>query len=440
MNSALPTMVLSTGFSMANLQSQAQSALTQLERLLSATQMWTKNTGGLQLPLMVAIPASLVVLLLLLGATLLLIRARRETRKVREELATIVAGRKATESASDATTEFLASMNHWIRTPVNAMVGFIDLALKTGLHPELLEHQDTVRASAARLLHIADDVLEFSRVEAGRLHLDNVPFSISECILSAMKIAEPEAAARNLVTTCKIDPQLPEMVSGDPERLRHVIFNLLDYAARFITSGSLIVSAALESSSGNDVLVRVAVTGTGAGAPPAERPLFSKPLPDADPGVTLKPAETGVGLLISGRLIDLMRGTMKPQSQFAGSTLEFTVRLQKQETAAERPALVQAPQSAALRELSILVAEDNAAERRQLTRILESAGHRVWVAANGKEAVQNIQTEGFDLILMDVDSPTTRTTQRISRHSLTKRVRSAGTREQSEGTPRHRCV
>ncbi len=409
MNSALPIMVLSLGLRMADLQSQAQSALTLLERLLSVMQTWAGTQRGLELPIAAAIGAAAAVVLLLIGAILLLMRARREIQKVRQELAAIIACRKATESAGEATTEFLASMNHWIRTPVNAMVSFIDLALQTGLDPELAQHEDTVRASANRLLHIADDVLELSRIEAGRLQLDNIPFSISECILSAMKLVEGEAAAKSLLTSSKIDPRLPDTVSGDPERLRHVIFNLLDYAVRVTACGSVLVSAALESSSGDEVLVRVTVTGTGLGIPVAGRPLISEPHQHAGPGAALKPSERGVGLLISGRLIDLMRGTMKPQSQSDGSTLEFTVQFQKQTTAtrAEAPALVSAPKrdSVAQRELSILIAEGNAADRRLIAKVLESAGHRVWVATNGKQAVQNVQTEGFDLILLDLEMP-----------------------------------
>jgi len=407
MNSVLPIVVLFLGLRMADLQSQANVALTLLERLLSGIQTWAGNQRGLEVPLVFAIGAGAAVLLLLGGAILFLIRARSETRKVQAELAATVACRTATESAGEATTEFLASMSHWIRTPVNAMVSFIDLALQVGLDPDLSEHEVTVRASAQRLLHIADDVLEFSRIEAGRLQLDNVPFSISECIASAMKLVEGEAAAKKLLTTSNIDPQLPDTVSGDPERLRHVIFNLLDYAVRFTTSGSVILSAALESSFGDDVVVRVAVTGTGLGIPAAERSLISGPAQHARPGAALKASEIGVGLLISGRLIDLMRGTMKPQSQSGGSTLEFTAQFQKQMTAtvAERPALLPATASVAVKQLSILVAENNSADRRLITRALESAGHRVWVAANGKQAVQNVQTEGFDLILLDLQMP-----------------------------------
>ncbi|MGI9073724.1 MAG: response regulator [Bryobacteraceae bacterium] len=415
MNSALPTMVLFIGLPIADLQSYGQGALKLLEHLISAAQTWAK--GGFQGWALVA--TEIVVgaaLLTLVCVLLLLIQARRKTRKFRKELATLVTLTRAAESANEAKVKFLAGMSHRIRTPMNAIGGFTYLALKTDLDPELREHLDAVRTSADWLMHIANDVLEFSRIEAGKLQLDNGPFSISECMLSAMKIVEREASAKKLVTGCKIDPQMPEVVCGDPTRLRHVIFNFLEYAVRFTTSGSIILSAALESNSADDVLIRVAVTETGVGISPTKPPLIFEAVEHTDAGTALKTDGTDLGLMIASRLVDLMGGTMEAQSQLgAGCTFEFTVRFQKHKAAAELDAPVHAreihspdmhaPESVGLRKLSILVAEDNAVNLRLTTKVLESAGHRVWSAANGKEAAHNVQTEGFDLILMDMEMP-----------------------------------
>lgn len=365
MNRALLTTVLSLGLPLADLQSYGQSALTLLERLVSTTQTWVKAPHPFHGPVLVATGiAGTAVLSMLVCIILLRIRARRATQTFQEELAKLAALTQAAQSANEAKAEFLASMSHRIRTAMNAIVGFTDLALKTDLDPELRGYLDTVRTSANWLIHIANDVLEFSRIEAGRLELDNVPFSISECIVSAMKIVEREAAAKKLVTGCKIDPLLPEVACGDPARLRHVILNLLDYAVRFTTSGSVILSAAVESNSADHVLIRVAVTDTGAGVPPARQPLIFEPFRHADTCGALQSGDTGLGLAISRRLVDLMGGSMKFQSQLgAGSTFEFTARFQKQKTAAQLDAPVRAPQSLGLKELSILVAEDKALDR-----------------------------------------------------------------------------
>jgi signal transduction histidine kinase/DNA-binding response OmpR family regulator len=415
-------MVLFIGLPIADLQSYGQGALTLLERLGSATQGWARDQGLFQGPAVVVTGiAAAAVLLMLVCVTLLGIRARRKTQKFRKELAKLVTLTRAAESANEAKVKFLASMSHRIRTPMNAIGGFTYLALKTDLDPKLREHLDAVRTSADWLMHIANDVLEFSRIEAGKLQLDNVPFSISECILSAMKIVEREASAKKLVTGCKIDPQLPGLVCGDQTRLRHAIFNLLEYAVRFTTSGRIILSAALESNSADDVLVRVALTETELGISSAKPPLILEPLRHADAGTALPSDGTDLGLMIASRLIDLMGGTMESQNQLgAGCTFEFTVRFQKPKTAAELDASVHAqeihaheihasdlhaPESVGVKELSILVAEDDAVNLRLITKVLESAGHRVWTAANGKEAAHNAQTEGFDLILMDMEMP-----------------------------------
>jgi signal transduction histidine kinase/DNA-binding response OmpR family regulator len=402
MISALSKVVLSMGLPIADLQSYGQSALTLLERLVSATQASERALGAFQQPAVVATGATgLVLLLILVCVIFLCIRGRRETRKFREELAKLVTLTQAAESANQAKAEFLASMSHRIRTPMNAIVGFTDLALKTDLDPELREYLDTVRTSADWLMHIANDVLEFSRIEAGRVRVEDVPFSMSDCMLSALKVVQQEASAKNLLTACKLDPQLPELVCGDPARLRHVLFNILDYAVRSSTSGNVILSAAIESNSGDDVLIRVAVTNTGATIPTDEQLAMQ-----VDAGAAVKPGSTGIGLAISRRLVDLMGGTLEFQGQLgAGSTFEFTARFRKHKAAAKIEAPVRAPQTVGLKGLSILLAEDNAVNRQLITKVLESAGHRVWTATNGKDAAHNVQTQGFDLILMDIEMP-----------------------------------
>jgi signal transduction histidine kinase/DNA-binding response OmpR family regulator len=460
MNSALPTLLLFMVLPTADLQGYGQSALNLLQQLGFVVQTWARALGGFQGQAMATGIATTAALMMLVCVVLLLLRARHKTRKFRQELAQLVVLTRAAESANEAKVKFLASMSHRIRTPMNAIVGFTHLALKTDLDPELREHLDTVRTSADWLMHIANDVLEFSRIEAGRLKLADVPFSVSECISSAIKIVEQQASVKNVITTCKMDPQLPEVVCGDPTRLRYVIVNLLEYAVRSTARGSIILSAAVEANSADDVLVRVAVTDTGVAISPAKRPATFEPSQHAD--VPLESDATDLGIVIAHRLIDLMGGKMEsPSESRSDCTFEFTVRLQKQRTAGEPGAPVhaaeihsfettqapevhasefQAPEIQALdshaakahasdglapkvcpaesdatvsqvaervgfRELSILVAEDNAVNLRLITKVLESAGHRVWTAANGKEAAHKVQTEGFDLILMDLEMP-----------------------------------
>jgi signal transduction histidine kinase/CheY-like chemotaxis protein len=406
MDSALPTTVLFRTLLITPLQSFGENALSLLRRLLADAHAWMSAPWGNLGPILIATGAGTCVVLLLVCVLMLRTRTRRETRKLQQELTKQVALAQAAQSANEAKAEFLASMSHQIRTPMNAIVGFTALALKTHIDPELREYLDTVRESADWLTHIANDVLEFSRIEVGRLQLDHIPFSITECISASMKIVERDASAKKLSTECKIDPRLPKLVCGDPVRLRHIIFNLLDNAVRFTTSGSVILSAALESDSADDVLVRVAVTDTGFGIPAAKLPLIFEPFRHADAGAASKHGATGLGLAISRRLVELMGGKMEFQSQLgAGSTFEFTVALKKPEKSMEIDTPIDPTQALGPKELSILVAEDSAVNRHLITKVLESAGHRVWTATNGTEAAQNFQTEAFDLIFMDLEMP-----------------------------------
>ncbi len=318
----------------------------------------------------------------------------------------MVALTQTAESVNDRKAKFLAKMSHRIRTPMNAIMGFTDLALERGLNPELREHLNAVRTSADWLMHIANDVLEFSRVEAGTVKLNRVPFSISECLGSAIKILEREASARNVATACKIDSELPEMVCGDPVKLRHVVLNLLDYAVRFTSRESIILSARMESNSADEVLVRVAVTDTGVGSRPAMQSPVVEPFRRTHPREALKCDASSLGLEISRQLVDQMGGTMDSRDESRGDcTFEFTAPFKKHEGLAELDSPVRSHDEAGHKELSVLIAEDNATNRRLITKVLESAGHRVWIATNGKEAVHNVQTEGFDLILMDMEMP-----------------------------------
>lgn len=330
---------------------------------------------------------------------------RGKTRVLQSEKAAETSLREAADLANKAKAQFLANMSHEIRTPMNAIIGFTDLALKSNLSDELREYLDTVRTSADWLMHIVNDVLEFSRVEAGRLQLDKTTFCLADCIRSTIKIVQPEAAAKALLVRYKIDPQIPNLVYGDPMRLRQVLFHLLDNAVKFTTSGSVMLVASLDSKSSDAVLVRISVADTGIGIPLHKQKFIFEPFrPDEVTDQTL--SGSGLGLAIARKLVEMMGGTIEFTSQIgAGTTFQFTAWFEKVQRTTELNKLASALAGATEKKLSILVAEDNAVNRRLITKVLESAGHRVVPVSNGKEAVTTFGTEIFDLILMDMEMP-----------------------------------
>ena len=328
---------------------------------------------------------------------------KRATLGVRTALAKEISLREAAEVSNRANAEFLASMSHEIRTPMNAIAGFTELALRMQVSPELREYLGTVRTSAQWLMHIVNDVLEFSRGETGGTQLEETRFSVQSCIHSAIKTIEPEAAAKGLTISCKLDRQIPLVLRGDPARLRQVMFNLLENAVKYTTSGGVTVAAALESKSTDAVLVRISVTDTGAGITSTRQKNIFEPLELDKQANGNRLAGAGLGLAIARKLVRRMGGTIEVTSEIGnGSTFEFTAWFRK----AVQPSVTEA-QSGHDKPLSILIAEDNALNRRLAMKLLHSAGHRVTEATNGREVLDLCSKEAYDLILMDIEMPET---------------------------------
>jgi signal transduction histidine kinase len=272
--------------------------------------------------------------------TFLLAQGRQlsvQYRRAFEDRRLLESAKKMAEAANEAKGHFLANISHELRTPMNGIIGMTELALDTELSSEQRDLLETSRDSALSLLYLLNDVLDFSRIEAKSVQLENLPFDLAKLVSETAQVFEILAKQKGLELHWEISSEIPAALTGDPARLRQILVNLIGNALKFTPAGGVHVSATLESSGANEVQVRFAVTDTGIGIPLEKQAVIFQPFSQADGSSTRKYGGTGLGLSISMRLVELMDGRMWLTSEPGkGSAFHFSVRFARPE--AERQA------------------------------------------------------------------------------------------------------
>ncbi len=322
---------------------------------------------------------------------------------------------KIAEEAVKAKQQFLSNMSHEIRTPMNAIIGFTNIVLKTKLDAPQKEYISAIKLSGDALIILINDILDLAKVDAGKMTFEQVPFDLPVSVSTMLQLFETKLKEKNLELINEYDFRLPEIIVGDPMRLRQIFLNLVSNAVKFTTNGKITISLLLLAEDAKKVTIQFTVTDTGIGIPEDKLESIFNDFEQASRDTSSAYGGTGLGLAIVKQLVEIQGGTIIVKSELGkGSTFGFVLSFEKVNPTAEVDTgkLIEAellqkdfPQENEIRKVKILVVEDMPLNQLLIKIILVEFGFEIDIADNGKIAIEKLQNNKYDIILMDLQMP-----------------------------------